>query len=722
MTGTNEQFWMRFTDADEPIGGGLVCGIVTDHRRLFTALEDGWMRPLPSQRGVLIGIEGYTNEISEHSSKYPIFIRARIRLTKLPDIGIHILRDGRWVESCARDIRAGDTAIHWPGTLPAFAISELYVQTDEQRTRLVGLARSVSNLDLSPFRLDVEPHSTPCLELAVGPPPRIDEFVVPHDADAIQGALTMAMWGIPRTPPWMDVLVSSLLCDSERLAKETSEVNAPWLQQPAWTHALEDQQPDTQGRLWGAATLVLRTQPPTPSLRPIELTDRIANRAQQRTSGESFSAIVKWKELSIRILRGDTTISLDRWRECPVGIAIQLMLTRPDPTAFREWFKDIPNLPPAIAWTATVLCGLYRGYRRLDRQFRGNAIQQEILALHALRTFHLTNLADESSSSRSDLVTWHKDLNQFVLSQGGTEFARKAENSRSKWYSADFEDSNVRDEAMKLAKQYNWTCIRQELQLSGGPVEIHGPGQISFGQVSHTLQVRGTVYMQVPTNAPLREVLDVGEFLRFISVESGPIPEPPISRMRRFQVECGPVPGLEYVQDFITLEEERRLIEAIDQCEWDTGSLRRRVQQYGWRYNYKNRRIDIGDRLGPLPDWAEVLALRLYSSKLLDQLPDQVIVNDYQRDQGISRHTDKPQLFADGIAMISLNESWEMIFRAPGKQKKVARLLERRSVAIMKGDARYNWTHEIPSRLNEPGKFKRGRRVSLTFRTVLVSA
>ena len=355
MTGTSEQFSMRFTDADERIGDGLVLGLVTDHRRFFTALEDGWMRPLPSQTGVLIGVGGYTNEVSEHASKYPIFIRAGIRPTKLPDIGIHVLRDGRWVESRTRDIQASDTAIHWPGTLPTFAISELYVQTDEQRIRLSGLARSVSNLDLSPFRLHVEPHATPCLDLAVRPPPRITEFVIPPDTDAIQGALSMAMWGIPRTPPWMDVLVSSLRCDSERLARATAQVNAPWLRQPAWTQALNAQQPDTQSCLWRTAILALRIQSRTPSLAPIELTERIAMRVQQGNSKESSSAIVKWKEITISILRGDTTISLGHWRNDPVGIAIQLMLTRPDPIAFREWFKDIPNLPPAVAWTATIL-------------------------------------------------------------------------------------------------------------------------------------------------------------------------------------------------------------------------------------------------------------------------------------------------------------------------------------------------------------------------------
>lgn len=720
MTGATERSSTRFSNAAKRVGGDLMLGIVSDHRRLLTALEDGWMRPLPSQRGVLMGIGAFTNELSEHSSKHPIVIRARIRPTKLPNIGIQILRDGRWVESRARGIQVRDTAIHWPGPLPTFAISELYVQTEEQRIRLSGLARSVANLDLSPFRLNVVPHAVPCLELAVDPPPNTQEFVVPHDAGPIQGALSMAVWGIPRTPPWMDVLVSSLVCDTERLARDTAEVNAPWLRQPAWSRALDDQQPDTQDCLWRAAILVLRTQSLIPSSTPYELTGRIATQALQSTAKESSSAIVKWKEFTIRILRGDTTISLDGWRDNPVGVAIQLILTRPEPATFKEWFKDLPNLPPAIAWTATVLCGLFRGYRRLDIQFRGNSVQQEVLALHALHSSSRVNSIHELSELKAGLVTWHKELNQFVLSRRGKVFAQKAENSRSKWYTADFEDTGVRDEATKLAKQHNWPCIRRELQLSGGHVGIHGPGQITLGRVSHALRVRGVVYMQVPTNAPLREILNAGDFLRLISVEGGPIPEPPKSRMRRFQVQIGAVPGLKYVQDFISLEEEQRLMHTIDQSAWDTDSLGLRVQQYGWKYDCKDRNVDIGNRLGPLLGWAEILALRLFSSMLLDHLPDQVIVNDYREDQSISEHIEKPHMFAEGIAMITLNESLEMIFCPPDGHEKVTQSLNRRSVAIMKGDARYKWTHEMPKKMNEPSKIRRGRRVLLTFRTVVV--
>ena len=189
---------------------------------------------------------------------------------------------------------------------------------------------------------------------------------------------------------------------------------------------------------------------------------------------------------------------------------------------------------------------------------------------------------------------------------------------------------------------------------------------------------------------------------------------------RRLEID---IPGLVYMPDFLDEAHERRLVEWIDQQEWSS-ELQRRVQHYGWRYDYKAREVDSSMRLGPLPVELAVLAERLFKEKLVPRLPDQVIVNEYQADQGITPHIDIAG-FADGIATISLLESWEMIFHAPRSRKTVPRLLERRSVAVMQGEARYRWKHEIRKRTSEPSLHEGGkrcprqRRISLTFRKVL---
>ena len=182
------------------------------------------------------------------------------------------------------------------------------------------------------------------------------------------------------------------------------------------------------------------------------------------------------------------------------------------------------------------------------------------------------------------------------------------------------------------------------------------------------------------------------------------------------------VPGLVYRPDFLDEDHERRLIEWIDQQEWSS-ELQRRVQHYGWRYDYKAREVDSSMHLGSLPVELAELAERLFRENLVPKLPDQVIINEYVANQGITPHVDA-QSFADGIATISLLESWQMIFHAPRGKEKVPRLLEQRSVAVMHGEARYQWKHEIRKRKSEPpldegrGRRKRERRISLTFRNV----
>ena len=188
------------------------------------------------------------------------------------------------------------------------------------------------------------------------------------------------------------------------------------------------------------------------------------------------------------------------------------------------------------------------------------------------------------------------------------------------------------------------------------------------------------------------------------------------------------VPGLVYQRNFLDEEHERCLVEWLDARAW-RNDLKRRVQHYGWRYDYKQRTVDWSMRLGELPPALLDLSRRLYSRKLVPQMPDQVIVNEYTAGQGISIHVDKVGSFADGIATISLLESWEMNLHAPSRRGKrgytVPWLLERRSVAVMSGPARWKWRHEIKARESDPpiggagNRRPRKRRISLTFRKVL---
>ena len=183
------------------------------------------------------------------------------------------------------------------------------------------------------------------------------------------------------------------------------------------------------------------------------------------------------------------------------------------------------------------------------------------------------------------------------------------------------------------------------------------------------------------------------------------------------------IEGLTYIPDFITREEERALISSIDEQPW-LNDLKRRVQHYGYRYDYKARTVTGDAYLGPLPDWLQPLAQRLYKDGPFPAVPDQAIVNEYLPGQGISAHIDCVPCFADTIASLSLGSPTIMQFTHPHTGEKRDLLLKERSLIVLSAEARYEWTHAIPARKSDiiSGiKVNRDRRVSLTFRNVILN-
>lgn len=187
-------------------------------------------------------------------------------------------------------------------------------------------------------------------------------------------------------------------------------------------------------------------------------------------------------------------------------------------------------------------------------------------------------------------------------------------------------------------------------------------------------------------------------------------------------VEVPEIRGLKYVPDFITQSDHDFLLKQIDGKPW-LSDLKRRVQHYGYKYNYKARTIDSSMQIGSLPDWALEVAYKLYEENFIHELPDQVIVNEYQPGQGISSHIDCVPCFTDTIVSLSLGSNCVMDFKSLATGKKIPILLEPRSLTVLKDDARYKWTHSIAARRIDQFHdqvITRSRRVSLTFRKVIL--
>ena len=199
------------------------------------------------------------------------------------------------------------------------------------------------------------------------------------------------------------------------------------------------------------------------------------------------------------------------------------------------------------------------------------------------------------------------------------------------------------------------------------------------------------------------------------------------------------ISGLTLTENFITVEEEKYLIEQIDKSVYDT-SLARRTQHYGYVYDYTSKAAN--KKTTPIPDWCKFVIDRLLQQNILKEIPDQMIVNEYMPGQGIYPHIDHTGYFADGIASLSLGSPVIMDFidncnisqneisvskdsngsqsepsnsrnYNPSNKKEV--LLSSRSVISLHEDARYKWRHGITARKSDNG-FKRTRRISLTFR------
>lgn len=178
-------------------------------------------------------------------------------------------------------------------------------------------------------------------------------------------------------------------------------------------------------------------------------------------------------------------------------------------------------------------------------------------------------------------------------------------------------------------------------------------------------------------------------------------------------------PGARYEPDFVTPAEEARLLMLLEQEAW-MPDLKRRVQHYGYRYDYKKRALSSEDFIGPLPRWAQVLGERLVEHRVFLSMPDQVIVNEYEPGQGIAPHVDRESCFGEVVASLSLKAPCIMDLSRDTQQLQI--VLQPRSLIALSGESRHLWKHGIASRKTDlapgGGLIQRRRRVSLTFRTV----
>ena len=184
------------------------------------------------------------------------------------------------------------------------------------------------------------------------------------------------------------------------------------------------------------------------------------------------------------------------------------------------------------------------------------------------------------------------------------------------------------------------------------------------------------------------------------------------------------VSGLYYLEKVIYNSDD--IINSLDEEEWISvtdSSKSRRVQHYGWKYDYKARKVT--HRLDDIPKFLDGLKFGLESKcrilGLIDEKYtfDQCIINEYYPGQGISEHTDAKD-YDKVIGCYTLGSGATMRFKKDGKIESL--YVKEDSLYIMSGESRYDWKHEMTSHMTDivdGHKIARDRRISVTFRRVI---
>lgn len=101
----------------------------------------------------------------------------------------------------------------------------------------------------------------------------------------------------------------------------------------------------------------------------------------------------------------------------------------------------------------------------------------------------------------------------------------------------------------------------------------------------------------------------------------------------------GPVASVFYIPDYLPVTQQERIMTKIyGGKQWTelTALQGRRLQQHGGQPDAK------GMLATPLPDWLSEVGKALHKSKLVPDVPNHVLINEYKAGQGILAHEDGP--------------------------------------------------------------------------------
>ncbi len=119
--------------------------------------------------------------------------------------------------------------------------------------------------------------------------------------------------------------------------------------------------------------------------------------------------------------------------------------------------------------------------------------------------------------------------------------------------------------------------------------------------------------------------------------------------------------GLQLLTHYIPEEIEYNLITEIDSHLW-LNDLSRRVQHYGYKYDYKAKAVSDLIRLEIIPNWLDIISTKLKLENHFKEEPNQIIINEHNGDQlGPHQEEDRREHAWEGqqsSSKLSANAHW----------------------------------------------------------------
>ncbi len=369
-------------------------GLVTTHRRLYEASQDGLLHPLDGT-SFLLAQDGSVSE-DLPASPSPIHVRLTFDPRKFPFPALR----AELARAFADDAAA---AFPWRAPIPLFAATKIEIASEEHKTRLLAMARQFSNVSLPAAEIVVAGTDIATAANRPASTSEIPALQLPDNLNATHGAMAMAAASVPRAEPWTQVLQHALERDRASFRSSAARINALWFQLPWLAHRAARPAPTDggeQGRLWAAAMSTMQW-PAAQDLSPAALAEKIAGAAS--LDGPNRTADL-WLKQTLDVISAKEPIAYTGSTDEHAGLAIQLALLRPDPSRFNTWTVQMPELPPAVAWAGATLCGWRHGYRDLDNAFRGDTALQETIATSALAA-SVPDASHHSTAASTPLAT-----------------------------------------------------------------------------------------------------------------------------------------------------------------------------------------------------------------------------------------------------------------------------------------------------------------------------